>query len=172
MRKSLRKELRRIHDATGVTTIFVTHDQEEALELADRVAILNQGAIEQIGPPGEVHDNPAGPFVAGFVGEANRFEGEVRGGRFRSGDVELTASGIRDGKAVAFVRPHELLLASDGPLAMVAGHVSPQGAIIRVDGATPDGQRIEAAFARQGLVDIRPGQRLGLEATRSYVFGL
>lgn len=172
VRKSLRKELRRIHDATGVTTIFVTHDQEEALELADRVAILNQGAIEQVGPPGEVHDNPAGPFVAGFVGEANRFEGEVRGGRFRSGEVELAAGGVRDGKAVAFVRPHELLLTSEGSLSMVAGHVSPQGAIIRVDGATPDGQRIEAAFARQGVGELRPGQRLELEATRSYVFGL
>ncbi len=83
VRKSLRKELRRIHDATGVTTIFVTHDQEEALELADRVAILNFGQIEQVGTPHEVHDTPVGPFVTAFVGEANRFEGEVASGKFR-----------------------------------------------------------------------------------------
>src|SRR5689334_11914192 len=83
VRKSLRKELRRIHDATHVTTIFVTHDQEEALELADRVAILNHGQIEQIGTPDQVHDEPASPFVTGFVGEANRFEGVVADGKFR-----------------------------------------------------------------------------------------
>src|ERR1700742_3779267 len=82
VRKSLRRELRRIHDATGVTTIFVTHDQEEALELADRVAILNLGRIEQVGTPDQVHDHPASAFVCGFVGAANRFEGAVSGGLF------------------------------------------------------------------------------------------
>src|ERR1700710_95154 len=94
VRKSLRKELRRIHDATGVTTIFVTHDQEEALELADRVAILNLGVIQQVGTPQEVHDAPANPFVCGFVGAANRFEGAISGGRFRAGDVVLPAGGV------------------------------------------------------------------------------
>lgn len=170
VRKSLRKELRRIHDATGVTTIFVTHDQEEALELADRVAILNKGEIEQVGPPEEVHDDPAGPFVAGFVGEANRFEGEVRGGRFLGAGLDLPAHSVQDGKAVAFVRPHELVLAAQGQFAITANHISPQGAIIRVDGSTAEGHRIEAAFARQGLADIRPGARLGLDVTRAYVF--
>ncbi|HEY9234523.1 MULTISPECIES: sulfate/molybdate ABC transporter ATP-binding protein [Phenylobacterium] len=170
VRKSLRKELRRIHDATGVTTIFVTHDQEEALELADRVAILNQGAIEQVGPPSEVHDNPAGPFVAGFVGESNRLEGKVQAGRFRSGVVELDAAGVRDGKAVAFIRPHEFKLAPQAGLAVVAKHISAQGAILRIDAATADGQRVEAAFARQGAGDIRPGAQLGLDVVRAYVF--
>ena len=91
VRKSLRKELRRIHNATGVTTIFVTHDQEEALELADRVAILNLGKIEQVGTPAEVYDNPASAFVCGFVGEANRFEGQVENGQFVSGKVRFAA---------------------------------------------------------------------------------
>lgn len=170
VRKSLRKELRRIHDATGVTTIFVTHDQEEALELADRVAILNQGAIEQVGSPEEVHDEPAGAFVAGFVGEANRFEGEVRGGRFVSGPVELAAGGAPDGKAVAFVRPHELLLSKEGGLSVTAKHVAPQGPIIRLDGVTADGHRVEAAFARQAVEDLRPGAVIGLTIGRAYVF--
>lgn len=172
VRKSLRKELRRIHDATGVTTIFVTHDQEEALELADRVAILNQGAIEQVGAPQEVHDNPVGAFVAGFVGEANRFEGEVRAGRFRSGDVELPAAGVPDGKALGFVRPHELMLTAEGQggLSIVAHHVAPQGPVVRVDGATPSGQRIEAAFARNAMDALRPGARLDLDVARAYVF--
>lgn len=170
VRKSLRKELRRIHDATGVTTIFVTHDQEEALELADRVAILNQGAIEQVGAPQEVHDNPAGAFVAGFVGEANRFDGEVRGGRFRKGEIELPAAGVADGKATAFVRPHELLLAENGGLEVTANHIAPQGPVVLVDAVTADGQRVDAAFSRQAAEGLRPGAKLGLSVGRAYVF--
>ena len=172
VRKSLRKELRRIHDATGVTTIFVTHDQEEALELADRVAILNKGAIEQVGAPHEVHDNPAGAFVCGFVGEANRFEGAVKDGRFQSTDITLPAPGVANGAAVAFVRPHELVLAPAGQenLSIVTERIAPQGAVVRVDGATASGQRIEAAFARQNAGDLQPGAKLGLAADRSYVF--
>jgi sulfate transport system ATP-binding protein len=172
VRKSLRKELRRIHDATGVTTIFVTHDQEEALELADRVAILNQGAIEQVGAPNEVHDEPAGAFVAGFVGEANRFEGQVSGGRFNLGDVTLPANGVADGPAVAFVRPHELVMtqAGKGDLVVTAQHIAPQGAVLRVEGPTPSGQRIEAAIARQAAAGVQPGACLDLSIARSYVF--
>jgi sulfate transport system ATP-binding protein len=75
VRKSLRKELRRVHDATGVTTIFVTHDQEEALGLADRVAILNAGRIEQIGTPDEVHDNPATPVRLRLRGRGQPLRG-------------------------------------------------------------------------------------------------
>lgn len=172
VRKSLRKELRRIHDATGVTTIFVTHDQEEALELADRVAILNRGAIEQVGAPHEVHDNPAGAFVCGFVGESNRFEGAVKAGRFQSADIALPAPGVDDGAAVAFVRPHELVLApaDQANLSIVTERIAPQGAVVRVDGTTTSGQRIEAAFARQNAGDLQPGAKLSLAADRSYVF--
>ena len=173
VRKSLRKELRRIHDATGVTTIFVTHDQEEALELADRVAILNQGAIEQVGTPQEIHDDPSGAFVAGFVGESNRLEGEVKGGRFRSGDVQFVASGVADGAAVAYVRPHELVLsptAGEATFRFVANHIAPQGAVARIDGTTSGGLRLDAAFARQAVADLRPGAQLNLSVGRAYVF--
>jgi sulfate transport system ATP-binding protein len=172
VRKSLRKELRRIHDATGVTTIFVTHDQEEALELADRVAILNNGAIEQVGPPHVVHDEPAGAFVCGFVGEANRFEGSVKAGRFRSGDVELPAPGASEGAATAFVRPHELMLAPAGEESffVTADRVAPQGPVIRLDGITASGQRIEAAFARQAALAFTPGSRVGVKVNRAYIF--
>jgi sulfate transport system ATP-binding protein len=145
VRKSLRKELRRVHDATGVTTIFVTHDQEEALELADRVAILNAGRIEQIGTPHEVHDNPATPFVCGFVGEANRFEGTVSGGRFTSGAVSFAAKG--DGPAVAFVRPHDFALDDGGfEVKVVRAHV--QGALTAVSAVSADGRHIEISASR------------------------
>ncbi|MBI1684388.1 sulfate/molybdate ABC transporter ATP-binding protein [Caulobacter hibisci] len=147
VRKSLRKELRRVHDATGVTTIFVTHDQEEALELADRVAILNKGQIEQIGTPREVHDNPASAFVCGFVGEANRFEGQISGGRFVAGPLSLPAPGVADGPAVGFVRPHDFTLAADGVEAKVE-RVNVQGALVRVDAVLASGARIEIAASR------------------------
>jgi sulfate transport system ATP-binding protein len=147
VRKSLRKELRRVHDATGVTTIFVTHDQEEALELADRVAILNKGQIEQIGTPREVHDNPASAFVCGFVGESNRFEGKVEGGKFVAGPLVLPAAGVADGAAVAFVRPHDFVLGEGGVVAKVE-RVNAQGALARVDAVLTDGTRIEVAASR------------------------
>ncbi len=104
VRRSLRRELRRIHDATGVTTLFVTHDQEEALELADRVAVLNEGRLEQVGTPAEIQEAPATPFVAGFVGLSKRIEGRVEGGRFIGDFSSLAAGGQPDGPAQAFIR--------------------------------------------------------------------
>jgi sulfate transport system ATP-binding protein len=112
VRRSLRQELRRIHDATGVTTLFVTHDQDEALELADRVAVLNAGRIEQVGTPAEVLEAPGTPFVAGFVGEATRVAGEVTGGVFRGGGVEVSARGEPNGPATALVRARVVLARS------------------------------------------------------------
>ncbi|CAN5240703.1 sulfate/molybdate ABC transporter ATP-binding protein [soil metagenome] len=159
VRKSLRRELRRIHDATGVTTIFVTHDQEEALELADRVAILNMGEIEQVGAPDEVHDNPKSAFVCGFVGEANRFDGVVENGVFRSGAVELPAPDAAAGKAIGFVRPHNFKLAEgkDG-LAVKVDRVVKQGALARLEAHTADGYRIDATFARQEAAMLSAGE--------------
>ena len=167
VRKSLRKELRRVHDATGVTTIFVTHDQEEALDLADRVAILNQGVIEQVGTPAQVHDQPISPFVCGFVGEANRFEGQVLNDRFTAGSVVLPAAGVADGKAVAFVRPYDLGLDAKGfPVQVNRVHV--QGALATVDGVTPGGQRIEVTVARDQADQFTGAVKLS--ARRAHVF--
>jgi len=172
VRKSLRKELRRIHDATGVTTIFVTHDQEEALELADRVAILNSGRIEQVGTPAQVHDAPVSPFVCGFVGEANRFEGAVAGGRFVAGEIELPAPDASNGPALAFVRPHDFVLAKKGQggLDLVAQRINPQGPVIHVDALTGSGTRIEAAFARQPNAGLEAGSPLKVVAQRAYIY--
>jgi sulfate/thiosulfate transport system ATP-binding protein len=171
VRKSLRRELRRIHDATGVTTIFVTHDQEEALELADRVAILNHGQIEQIGTPAEVHDNPASAFVCGFVGEANRFEGRVEHGVFTAGPITAPANGVADGPAVAFIRPHDFAIA--GPSEGVETHIAriiPQGPTGRVEAETADGRWIEVDFARDQLTALAPGSGLRLAVRKAHVF--
>ena len=172
VRKSLRRELRRIHDATGVTTIFVTHDQEEALELADRVAILNHGVIEQVGTPQQVHDQPAGAFVAGFVGEANRLEGSVKGGRFMGGEIALPGQGATDGAAVAFIRPHDLIRApaGEGAFFITTDRINVQGPVTRVEGRTSGGQRIEAAFERNSAEGLQRGDKLGLTAQKAYIF--
>jgi len=171
VRKSLRRELRHIHDATGVTTIFVTHDQEEALELADRVAILNHGRIEQIGTPVEVYDNPASAFVCGFVGEANRFEGRVEQGVFIAGPIAAPAPNVADGPAVAFVRPHDLRLAEPGEgFETHVGRVVPQGATGRIEAQAADGGWIEADFARDQLAGLDHGAALRLAINQAHVF--
>ena len=112
VRKELRRWLRRLHDELHVTSIFVTHDQEEALEVADRVVVINQGQIEQVGTPQEVWDNPASPFVYGFLGDVNLFQGRAHDGsvKFATG-LELAsteAQGANDAQAWAYIRPHEL----------------------------------------------------------------
>ena len=111
VRKELRRWLRRLHDELHVTSIFVTHDQEEALEVADRVVLLNQGRVEQIGSPSEIYDRPATPFVYGFLGAVNLFHGRVDGARLKVGEHDLAhdRSDLPHGaEVVAFARPHEL----------------------------------------------------------------
>lgn len=112
VRKELRRWLRQLHDELHVTSIFVTHDQEEALEVADRVVVINQGKIEQEGTPQEVWDNPATPFVYGFLGDVNLFKGRASDGRVYLDDgMQLDSSdarGANDSQAFAYVRPHDL----------------------------------------------------------------
>ncbi len=113
VRKELRRWLRHLHDEIHITTLFVTHDQEEALEVSDRVAILRDGKIEQIGTPEEIYDHPASPFVYDFLGNVNLFSGRVKDGAVVIGDTEIatpTAAGEQDSEAVAFVRPHDIRL--------------------------------------------------------------
>jgi sulfate transport system ATP-binding protein len=173
VRKSLRRELRRIHDATGVTTVFVTHDQEEALELADRVAILNNGRIEQVGTPREVHDAPATPFVCGFVGASNRIEGTVSSGCFRSGEIVLDAGGRPEGSAVAYIRPYEIERASNGGgFNLTAHRVTPQGALTVVEGVTDDGRQLEVDLTRDAAEDLTTGATFKINARKAHVYPL
>ncbi|HEX2510582.1 MAG TPA: sulfate/molybdate ABC transporter ATP-binding protein [Microvirga sp.] len=121
VRKDLRRWLRNIHERTGQTTIFVTHDQDEALELADRVTILNDGRVEQVGTPGEVYDHPASPFVMDFVGETAQIPVTIQDGQawFGGQQTGFMAEGERDGAATLYVRPSDLELASAGLTATV-----------------------------------------------------
>jgi sulfate transport system ATP-binding protein len=103
VRKELRRWLRRLHDEVHVTSVFVTHDQEEAMEVADRVVVMNHGRIEQQGTPDQVYDHPATPFVLQFLGDVNLFHGRIGQGQIDEGDV-------------SYVRPHELeVVAEAGP---------------------------------------------------------
>ncbi|MBV9076175.1 MAG: sulfate/molybdate ABC transporter ATP-binding protein [Methylobacteriaceae bacterium] len=115
VRRELRRSLREIHDATGRTTIFVTHDQDEALELADRVAILHRGRVEQVGTPDAVYDDPASAFVMSFVGESSALPVTISGERviYRDHPLALGASNHPDGPATLYVRPADLALGED-----------------------------------------------------------
>ncbi len=110
VRRDLRRWLRAIHDRTGHTTVFVTHDQEEALELADRVVVMSQGRIEQIGTPDEIYDQPNSPFVFSFIGESSALPVRVEKGRvFLEGHpLDLAAEGVPNGPAQLFFRPHDV----------------------------------------------------------------
>ncbi|MEZ2218518.1 sulfate/molybdate ABC transporter ATP-binding protein [Rhizobium sp. RCC_161_2] len=122
VRKDLRKWLREIHDRTGHTTVFVTHDQEEALELADRVVVLNKGAIEQVGTPDEIYDTPNSPFVYGFIGQSNRVKVRVTNGEiwFEDRPLGLSTPHEPDGEAYLYFRPHDIEL-HEGDGGCIAG---------------------------------------------------
>ena len=111
VRKELRRWLRTLHDELHITSIFVTHDQEEALEVADQIIVMNKGNVEQIGSPREVHEKPATPFVFDFLGQANRFEGQNNAGTIQIGEDRIQLDSLRNapsGDVIAFARPDEL----------------------------------------------------------------
>ena len=111
VRKELRRWLRTLHDELHITSIFVTHDQEEALEVADQIIVMNKGNVEQIGSPREVYEKPATPFVFDFLGQANRFEGQNNAGTIQIGEDRIQLDSLLNapsGDVIAFARPDEL----------------------------------------------------------------
>ncbi len=140
VRHDLRRWLRRLHDDLRVTSVFVTHDQEEALEVADQVVVMNEGKIEQVGGPLEVYERPATSFVCRFLGRINLFHGRVHRGLLRIGCLELPApdhAGAHDQPAVVYARPHEIELSCEPPLEdsaeAIVRHVSVAGGLVRVE---------------------------------------
>ncbi len=125
VRRELRRWLREIHDKTGHTTVFVTHDQEEALELADRVVVMSQGRIEQVGTADDVYDTPNSPFVFSFIGESSSLPVKVERGEIWIADraIGLSAPEAPDGDAVLYFRPHDIELL-EGAGGCIAGTVA------------------------------------------------
>ena len=149
VRKELRSWLRTLHNKTGHTSVFVTHDQDEALELSDRVAVLNGGRIEQIGTPDDIYDTPNTPFVFGFIGSSSRIAVTIANGQVcLDGTIlPLTPAALPDGPATLYVRPGDLMVA-DGPNGSIHGLVTVQRRIGPV-------RRLEVAVgAARALVEI------------------
>ena len=171
VRQELRRWLRRLHDELRVTSVFVTHDQDEALEVADRVVVMHHGRVEQIGTPEEVYDQPATPFVYGFLGSVNLFHGRLADGRVRLGATEHEAPGMAeaaDGPALAFVRTHEVEIAvapNGSTFEAVVSHARALGPSVRVELESP-GHRvpIEAELTRERFEELK------LRRDASYVF--
>jgi sulfate transport system ATP-binding protein len=162
VRAELRRWLRRLHDTLHITSVFVTHDQEEALEVADRVAVINEGRLEQVGTPSEVYDHPATPFVYEFIGTVNLFRGRVHQGVVRLGEAEVEApehATTDDSPAVAYIRPHDLSLSRHDPggknLIAVVRRVRAMGPLARVELSYGDeGKTFEAQIPFETLQEL------------------
>jgi sulfate transport system ATP-binding protein len=150
VRVELRRSLRDIHDATKLTTVFVTHDQDEALDLADRVAVINRGKIEQIGTPSEIYERPKTPFVFDFLGRTNSFDCEITNGAANIGDTLVKVDPpISDGPAVAFVRPDHIVLLNVGAAPPQESIKLPETAIVRFLSALGSWASVELLYQRQ-----------------------
>jgi sulfate transport system ATP-binding protein len=173
VRRDLRRWLREIHDQTGHTTVFVTHDQEEALELADRVVVMNEGRIEQIGTPDEIYDQPNSPFVFSFIGESSKLP--VRVGAktvwFEEKPLAMQADDVPDGPAFLFLRPHDLSVVDDE-----AGAISGEVVVLRrhaglrrADVAVGAGRHtIEIELPAD--LDVEPGSNIAFVPRRYRLF--
>jgi sulfate transport system ATP-binding protein len=163
VRRDLRRWLRALHEKLRLTTVFVTHDQEEALELADRVAILNRGRVEQVGTSSEVYDRPASPFVAEFLGDAMRVP------------LRLAAHHPPGDHSTALVRPHdiEILHADAGGVPARVLRTAERGGARLVELELDDGTRLEAAVARgvAGAERLAAGHAVAVRARVAHFFG-
>jgi sulfate transport system ATP-binding protein len=169
VRRDLRRWLREIHDELGITTLFVTHDQEEALDLADRVVILDQGRIVQQGTPRDVCRNPNSAFVTRFLGDTNRLEGTIRGGRVFVGEVDVASSETADGPAEIFVRPTDITWARAGQgIGATVLRVIDRPDGRRVLAVTDDGSAVEVDVAPDAEVQAREKGVLRITRANAY----
>jgi sulfate transport system ATP-binding protein len=171
VRQELRQWVKRLHDEISVTSVFVTHDQEEALELADRIVVMNHGKVEQEGTPEEIFEHPKTPFVMGFLGDVNIFHGRVESGRaiFHHG-IETAYPGHPHEEAKparGFARPHELDIdrtpRNERSLAARVRHVNAAGATVKVELVLRDGQTsIQAYLGRDRYLELKlqPGDEV------------
>ncbi|QNA90149.1 sulfate ABC transporter ATP-binding protein [Massilia sp. Dwa41.01b] len=180
VRKELRRWLRRLHDDLHVTSIFVTHDQEEALEVADQVVLMNKGRVEQLGTPETVYNSPASPFVYGFLGNVNLFHGRVHEGVLASGDALFDApalNGVNNAEGIGYVRPHDLdverYVAGGEGIAVKLRRAHAIGPLAQLDLERLDTQQlIEAVIPNErfGRLGLKEGETLLVRPRRIEVF--
>ena len=177
VREELRTWLRRLHDEVHVTSLFVTHDQQEAFEVSDQVVVLNRGKIEQMGPPQELYENPATPFVTRFLGNVNVLSADVAGplGADAAREVSAVADGIGAPFSI-YVRPHDLDLTYErngGPAwPCRLTRVIPLGGLVRLDVALGDGTDVRVELSRDRYAELEPriGESLYLSPRDLKVF--
>jgi sulfate transport system ATP-binding protein len=180
VRQELRHWLRRFHEEIKVTTVFVTHDQEEAFEVADRVVVMRGGRIEQAGAPQEVFDRPANPFVMDFLGNVNVFHGRVESGKMHLGGLEVAYPDYphREARAAtAYVRPHELEIerspGNGSSLSAKVLQINPAGSVAKVRLASPDfgvELNVEVNLDRYAELALEVGETVHVAPRRFRVF--
>lgn len=176
VRKDLRRWLRALHDQIHLTSVFVTHDQEEALEVSDRVVVMNHGRVEQIGAPDEIYEHPASAFVTQFLGDVNLFHGRIEQERLTIGPYAHPLQGARDcDRAVAYVRPHDLDITrvADGALGQGrVDHIHAVGPLVRLELRQEDDASIEVALTKERYreLGLMPGDLVYVTARKLSVF--
>jgi putative spermidine/putrescine transport system ATP-binding protein len=164
VRVQLRDEIRRIQIEVGTTTLFVTHDQEEALAVADRVGVMNAGRLDQIAAPSELYESPATPFVGQFVGLSNRLPTRVVDGHADVlGTPVPVLPGSADGSGHALVRPEALSVAADAGGSAVVAAVSYLGPVSRVSVTLPDGSAVVAQLSSSAVDHLAVGDRVRVD---------
>jgi sulfate transport system ATP-binding protein len=166
VRKDLRRWLRRLHDELHITSVFVTHDQEEALEVADRIVVMNHGQVEQIGTPQDVYDKPASPFVYQFLGNVNLFHSRVHAGTAHIGDIQLKLDShheTEDSPALAYVRPHDIDIQKErngvASFEAVVSYIHSLGPLVRLELQRADhSEFIEAELTRERFLELNIGE--------------
>jgi sulfate transport system ATP-binding protein len=185
VRAELRSWLRRLQDEVHMTTLLVTHDQEEAMELADRVVVMNKGAVEQAGAPSEIYDAPSTPFVASFIGASNRLEGRISAGRTQVegcdvdwlGAVGAGGHAAREATIDAFVRPHEIEIrrerGTDGPsIPAAVVRATRLGWQVKIELALPTGRTLTVHQDKEAVdaLGIKAGQRVFITLRGAKIF--
>jgi sulfate/thiosulfate transport system ATP-binding protein len=176
VRHELRRWLRRLHDELHFTSVFVTHDQQEAIEVADTVVVLNRGRIEQAGIPSEIYDSPNSAFVHRFLGQVNELPVQVRHGRSYVGPFDIPAAAPPGSSWVALIRPHEIEIGpEEGGWPATVAAVRVIGSIVRVDlwaQDQPANEPLEAELSRERYEaeHITVGERVGLRFRRFQVY--
>jgi sulfate/thiosulfate transport system ATP-binding protein len=176
VRQDLRRWLDELHREIGVTSLLVTHDQDEALELANRIVVMHEGGVEQIGTPDEIYNEPATAFVAGFVGSSNVLQGHVVAGQVQFGENRVSgAAHLDDGVAArAFVRPHDVRVSTaehnGGSVRAKVERLVTLGWLSRASLRLPDGQVLVAELPRDELEGVAEGSIVWVDLRRAKAF--